>query len=76
MFVNLILIDLNSSNTELVLFTTKTKCQRFIPHSKSAKYVGIILSWKLNIEYKVLKATVAYYTCHKMFGSSNGCILS
>ncbi|XP_046811157.1 uncharacterized protein LOC124420850 [Lucilia cuprina] len=30
------------------------------------------LSWKLNIQHRVKKATVAYYTCRKMFGMKWG----
>ena len=75
-------LGVNPSKTELVLFTTKTKIPGFrLPRlqgcelqlSNNAKYLGIILdaklSWNLNIEHRVRKATVAFYTCKKMFGS-------
>ena len=78
-------IGVNPSKTELVLFTRKTKIPAFrlprlqgceLPLSDRAKYLGIILdaklSWNLNIEHRVKKATVAFYTCRKMFGSKWG----
>ena len=78
-------LGVNPSKTELVLFTTKTKIPSFklprlknceIPLSNNAKYLGIILdsklSWKLNTQHRVKRATVAYYTCRKMFGRKWG----
>lgn len=78
-------LEVNPGKTELVLFTTKTKVPSFrlprlgnreIPLSDSAKYLGVILhsklSWKLNTQHRVRRATVAYYTCRRMFGAKWG----
>ncbi|XP_055858922.1 retrovirus-related Pol polyprotein from type-1 retrotransposable element R1 isoform X1 [Episyrphus balteatus] len=78
-------LGVNQSKTELMLFTTKTKIPAFpLPQlngqilslSSSAKYLGVILdtklSWKLNIEERVRKASIAFYACSKTFGKKWG----
>lgn len=74
-------LGVNPSKTAMVLISTKSQIPSFslprlmiseFPLSRSAKYLGILyskLSWKLYIEHRFQKATVAYYTCRKMFGS-------
>lgn len=68
--------DVNSTKTELMLFTINTRILKFhLPRlnksilvpSSNIKYLDVIrnpnLNWKLNIELMVNKACIAFYVC-------------
>ena len=78
-------LSVNPQKTELVLFTRRYKIPAFEPISlgdtvldikTKAKYLGIILdsklSWKLNIEERVKKASCTLYSCKRMLGATWG----
>ena len=78
-------LSINPDKTDLVLFTKKYKVPRWDPpklDSKRltlkthAKYLGVILdsklTWKLNTDERVRRATNALYVSKKMLGNTWG----
>lgn len=78
-------LGVNPDKTELVLFTRKLKPANFktpklggksLTLSDKAKYLGVILdsrlNWKSNIEERIRKSQIAFYTCKSAIGKTWG----
>ena len=78
-------LNINPQKTEMVLFTNKRKIPQFdtpsvggtpLKISDSARYLGLILdrklTWKMNIEERIKKANIAFYSCSRILGKTWG----
>ena len=78
-------LRINPSKTELVLFTGRRVVPQFpLPHigntqlnlSPQVKYLGLTLdrklNWRTTVEERIKKATIAFFTCKRLFGRNWG----
>jgi ribonuclease HI len=78
-------LSVNPAKSEAILFTNRKKIEENrtltifgaeVNVSKKVKYLGVILdsklSWKDHIDHKISKATMAFWQCRRIMGSTWG----